>query len=406
MLPSGLRVEVVDSRDGLIELRSDWMSLELSSQVELPFQTWEWAVAWWTHLRSDSAGVRDQLRVCIIRDAWGTPLAIAPLMLTERPATGPIRARYLQFIGPDPNITEIRTMVCLPQLENLCHATLDLYLSTAAFDWHWMKWERPQVREASVAARDKQSREVSAYILALPKSWELLKAGMRRNLKESLRKCYNSFRRDGLVACLEVVEDPARIEDALAEFYRLHTARAALTGVPYHPNVFAASEARGFLSDLCQRLAHRGAVRIFRLWISGRVVATRIGFELSGTLYLYYSGWDPEFARYSVMTTLAAEIVRDAIRRGLRSIHLSTGTDVSKTRWSPRERRYTRTVQTAPRASARAMYLAHAAVARLHASQLGRIATPELLRRHPAALRSEFSAGRQARAPESTTPAG
>jgi CelD/BcsL family acetyltransferase involved in cellulose biosynthesis len=77
-------------------------------------------------------------------------------------------------------------------------------------------------------------------------------------------------------------------------------------------------------------------VRVFQLEIAGQVVASRIGFIVSGSLYLYYSGFDPEWSKYSVMTTAVAEAIKYAIEQGLKTVNLSPGNDISKTRWGPR----------------------------------------------------------------------
>ena len=100
--------------------------------------------------------------------------------------------------------------------------------------------------------------------------------------------------------------------------------------------VFSTPELQNFLFSVCDALAARGAVRVFQLVIGGTVVASRIGFVVHDSLYLYYSGFDPEWAGYSVMTTVVAESIKYAISSGLKTVNLSTGTDVSKTRWSPR----------------------------------------------------------------------
>src|SRR5579862_1176368 len=97
----GLRVQHVTSFEGLQELQPEWLALETRTSAGLPFQTWEWAVAWWQHLREDNRGVRDQLRVCVVRDADEQVVAIAPLILTERPSFGPVRLRQIQFMGAD-----------------------------------------------------------------------------------------------------------------------------------------------------------------------------------------------------------------------------------------------------------------------------------------------------------------
>ena len=49
----------------------------------------------------------------------------------------------------------------------------------------------------------------------------------------------------------------------------------------------------------------------------GQIVAMRLGFVVDDSLYLYYSGYDPLWARYSVMTTTVAEALKYAIACGL-----------------------------------------------------------------------------------------
>ncbi len=54
-------------------------------------------------------------------------------------------------------------------------------------------------------------------------------------------------------------------------------------------------------------------------------------------MYLYYSGYDPLWARYSVMTTTVAEALKYAIACGIKTVSLSPGREISKTRWGPRQ---------------------------------------------------------------------
>lgn len=110
----------------------------------------------------------------------------------------------------------------------------------------------------------------------------------------------------------------------------------------------ASPAAREFLVDVCRRFADRGTLRIFSLKIRDKTVATRIGFANGDSLYLYYSGFDPRFARYSIMTTTVAEAIRYAIEHGFRSVNLSTGSDVSKTRWRPNVFKYQQAVILSP----------------------------------------------------------
>ena len=110
---------------------------------------------------------------------------------------------------------------------------------------------------------------------------------------------------------------------------------------------------------MCERFSVRGQARVFRLRVGGSLVATRVAFVMGGTLYLYFSGYEREFGKYSVMTTLLAEVIQRAFREGLGSMNLSTGNDVSKTRWAPREWIECDGVMVSPRPFAQCAYAAY-----------------------------------------------
>src|SRR5262249_42032154 len=71
--------------------------------------------------------------------------------------------------------------------------------------------------------------------------------------------------------------------------------------------------------------------------IAKETVASQVGFLGGRELYLYYSGYDPAWRKYSVMTTLMVEIMRWGISQRLSAVNLSTGRDLSKLRWRPKE---------------------------------------------------------------------
>jgi CelD/BcsL family acetyltransferase involved in cellulose biosynthesis len=225
----------------------EWLALEYAAGAHLPFQTWEWCLAWWKHLHEDSLGVRDHLRVCVIRNGSGEVIGIAPLILTERPAFGPLRVRYLQLIGADPNITEIRTMLCQPGFEQRCYKALCDHLALRSDEWDWVAWEEPVGPRASDDAVDRRlyrSETRSAFVLGLHPSWGSMKTSLRRNIRQSLRKCYNSLRRDGLTCSLEIVDQPDAVSAALGDFFRLHSLRANLRSTTRHIDVFESAVAR------------------------------------------------------------------------------------------------------------------------------------------------------------------
>jgi len=325
-----LSVEACDSIDKLVALRSEWQQLADAHGEGLPFRTWEWQVAWWTHFSLHQKWIQDSLFVRTFRAPSGRLVGIAPLILTERP----FGLRVVDFFGADPNITELRGILCDPQWAKAVHESMRRWLADSKGDWDLMNW-RGLREEATGLSEIQIWKEVPNYILALPSSWQEFKSTRGRNVKESLRKCYNSLKRDGHSLAMAVAVTPSEIADGVQRFLRLHEARAGMAGATPHPNVFCTEAAQRFLAEVAQRLAERRMARVFQLLVNGEVVAARVGFALGQSLYLYYSGFDPRWAEYSVATTLVAEILQHAIHEGFRSVNLSTGTDVSKTRWGP-----------------------------------------------------------------------
>jgi CelD/BcsL family acetyltransferase involved in cellulose biosynthesis len=199
---------------------------------------------------------------------------------------------------------------------------------------------KPLAEAIGRAAAPVELESSEDFVLDLPADWQKLRARLPRNLRESLRHCYNSLKRDGHHFEFVVARSRAEVREALGCFLRLHALRAQMTWGPKHPDRFATPRRRHFLYDACDRLAARDAVRVFQLKIGGETVASRIGFIAGSSMYLYYSGFDPAWARYSVMTTTVAEALRYAIANGLTSANLSPSADQSKLRWRPRRVEY------------------------------------------------------------------
>jgi hypothetical protein len=264
------------------------------------------------------------------------------MVITRRPAVGPVAVRVAQFFGADPNVTEMRGVVCRPEDEAHVVRALADHLLAHSSEWDWVQWAG--VRRGGAAEKVLTSDygatwgvEIPDYYMRLAPTWEEFKSGLPRNIKESLRKCYNSLKRDGHRFTFRVVERLEESPALLDRFFDLHTARSNMSSRVHHCDTFATPRSRAFFLDYARQAAENGWLRVFEIDIGGRVVAARVGFLLGDELYLYYSGYEPVWGRYSVMTTVVAEAVRWAIDRGLKIVNLSSGKDVSKTRWRPSE---------------------------------------------------------------------
>jgi len=353
-----LHIRTITTLDALEALRDEWVALLERTENDLPFVLPEWAACWWEAFGQRGPLIGDSLCVKLAREDAGRLVGLAPLMLTQRPRFGPFRVKTLAFLGVDQFVSELRTPIVEPSYEGDVARALAADL-LADPNWDWIAWEGLD-RESIFAKALEQTMGLSwgaaetGNVLTLAPSWEAFRGGLKRNIKESLRRCYNSLKRDGLAAHLVVAESAPDIEKALSTFFTLHTARAQQTGSVTHPDRFATPPVRHFLERVCTRLAERGVARVLTLMVGELPVASRVAFMLPRCLYLYYSGFDPAWGRYSVATTLVAEAIKYAIGLGLPQVHLSMGVDVSKSRWGPQMPVRYEAICVRPRLSSRA----------------------------------------------------
>ena len=353
-------VSCVTDSAGVAALAPDYEAICKAVGNHLPFALHAWHDTWCRHFLNCDPRIEDRPLFYVVREESGTCIAILPFIMSER-RFGPLKFVSAGFLGADPAITEIRTPLVAPGYETLAVHAVRNELSKLG-EWDWVHWGglTPQLTRAFVGGRPLLWQEPqSDFVLDLPSSWQEFRVRLKRNIRDSLRHCYNSLRRDGHQFELEVIADRNGLELALDRFLELHVMRAHLGGTVKHANRFSSQVSRDFLHAVCDRLAGSGHVRLFALKIRGRTVAMRLGFVVGEVLYLYYSGYDPAWGRYSVMTTTVAESIRYAIENRLRAVNLSPTKDLSKTRWSPRQIDYESGYEPGPRVWSRLANMAY-----------------------------------------------
>lgn len=332
-----LTTNIVTDVEGIRALGPDYEHLYRVTGNTLPFALQDWHLTWCAHFLNRKPQIHDQPLFHVLRDGAGECVAIVPLIFTRR-RFGPLKLATVNLLGTDPCLTEIRNPLVRPGYERPTVRAVHASLATLP-DWDWIHWSGISAALAEALSRETTPQwcETSKdYVLDLPADWDRFRAGLKRNVRESVRHCYNSLRRDRHAFEFVVARERAEVLQALPRFFELHALRANMPWGTKHPNRFAGHSLQGFLYDLCASLAARDVVRVFQLKIGGEIVATRIGFVVGDSLYLYYSGFDPAWARYSVMTTTVAEALKYAIANGLTTANLSLTSEQSKLRWRPR----------------------------------------------------------------------
>jgi CelD/BcsL family acetyltransferase involved in cellulose biosynthesis len=331
-------IQEVTSVDQLECIGDEWNDLVAQSGTTNPFLSWEWVAAWSQHM------ARGPLNILVVRRE-GKALGILPLERVSYKLPFGIEVPTLQMIGRGSHQYELREIICLPGHEREVLRSGILHLVGDQRQWYCVVLDgfvegSEAYRIANQLGENRSSalrgENVVSHILDLPDSWEALRGRLKRNIKESLRHCYNSLKREGRTYSFEVWDEIERLPEALDIFLRLHSDRARQQSSVRHDNYFETAVEQRFLHSVAAPLLKRGICHPAFLRVDSEIVAARLMLEMGGQIYLYYSGFDQRWWEYSVSTTITAECIKWAINRGLSAVNLSAGSDVSKTRWGGR----------------------------------------------------------------------
>jgi len=343
--PELLHVEVVTTAQHLNRLGVHWRELYERANCRLPFLHWRWIETWWKTFGVSGRFVRNELLVLAVKDQTRL-VSVLPFFTTTYGLGRSGSFRYVRPLGSDPNITEIHAALTVPGMEEASLLAAAEHFAGQAASWDLLNWNAFEETAARVPelpgllCSTPRRPKTEMFLLRLPHTWEEFAAPLTRNTKEAIRKAHNAMKRDGVDPEFEVFSSSSEILNLLPLFFDLHRRRAHVGRAVRHPDVFRKVRHQDFLRSVIETMGEEDIVRLFVLKIRGRIVAMRLAFVMKDTLYLYYSGFEPEFGRYSVMTRLVVEIIKWSIQNGLSMINLSSGRDRSKTRWNPEVIRY------------------------------------------------------------------
>ncbi|WP_423708990.1 GNAT family N-acetyltransferase [Undibacterium sp. WLX3042] len=329
---------IITKEEDFEALATAWRALETKVSYLLPFQTYDWNRSWWKVFAHESFFHKNELAICTVYDE-DQLVAVMPLMNTHVGLHYFFLYRYVRPFGGDPNLTELRVPLSLPEYaEQVLQLWEELTrcetFGLTEFQIIGAKAPADHFIQNNEELFPLTDRTIPNFVLSLGKDWDSFKSGLKRNIKESLRRCYNAPKRDGLEINFRVAQGCISIRQLLPVFYTLHGARASAKDTIEHPDYFSHPRHKALLESLLESpFADR--ICLFCLELNGKIVAMRLAFNMGDELYLYYSGYDLDYAQYSVMTTLVAEAIQWAIGQKIDRVNLSIGEDVSKTRWGP-----------------------------------------------------------------------
>jgi CelD/BcsL family acetyltransferase involved in cellulose biosynthesis len=350
------------------EIAAEWERLDALSVPRTPFSSPAWNALWWQHYRRQDSVAVDEFFVHTLRAADGRLIAVAPLFIREYRPFGFARFRFAQFFGADSSITELRGLVCAPDDQPAAVAALAEFFRDQYRSWDLLRWDGlrtyPNGEGAhGLGAACARGGQLPNYFIPLPSTWDEMLSRLNGKFKRNIRKRYELLAKDGFAFKFRVNESADAVRGSLRTFFDLHRLRAKSDEMDVkHPDRFTNEINRGFIADYVNSVAERGACRIFELVINDRLIASVLGFVMDDNLWLYSSGFDPNWRKYGVMTMLTAEILKWGIVSRMKVVNLSCGKDMGKIRWNPTEVNFFHLLEPAPRRKGRLLLRAYESV--------------------------------------------
>lgn len=332
-----IKIEIVQSEQGFLELESEWNRLLDASGLGNIFLTWEWISTWWRHFG------RERLEPWVItaRDSIdGRLVGLLPLAL-QTVKFGGLRLRQLSFMADDRVIDHLDAITMPGYREVIVPFFVECLIGKRTrHDFvrlDAMRSDSGFVRalleaiEHGAGAGHMIHDSVCPY-LPLPSSWDgywtSIGKQSRYNFTRKAKRLQS--RADGPVG-YRTIDSKTELAGAIRELARLHQARQQQKG---NPGAFAQNRAIEFHTELAGHFLDKGWLRLYLLTVAEHTIAAIYCYKFGGKFSFYQSGYDPAWGDCSPGALIMLHAVREAINEGADEFDFLRGTEAYKASWT------------------------------------------------------------------------
>ncbi|HEY2899809.1 MAG TPA: GNAT family N-acetyltransferase [Polyangia bacterium] len=345
------QVTALSNGEGFLALGPRWRELWSRSPEQSPFNSWEFVSTWWQHfILGRTGGATGEIEVLLARDQRGQIIGMSP-MFVEHNMGQPELGRTLQPFGRSNSLetmTDEPMTVLHRQHGEQARAAMGAYLRDSAIGAEWdlavtrsqvpsqapppsppLRWNGPTVE------LDRLSPGTVAVPLA--PTWEQYRRGLSKSMRDNVAYYPRRLQCEVGPFSVRIARRPQDVADAVDDLVRLHHLRSlGQHGTPHCSHISTAKNA-AFFEEVMVRLARQGRASIATLTVAGRTIGAHAFLQTPNALWTYYSGFDPAWHRFSPLTIITSEVLRDAINRGVQQLCFSPGQAPWKSRWGGRE---------------------------------------------------------------------
>jgi CelD/BcsL family acetyltransferase involved in cellulose biosynthesis len=288
-----------------------------------------WLEAWWQVF-----GVGFEQLVLVVRED-DEVIGLAPLKLKDGVAS---------FIG-DNSVCDYLDCIVAPGKEDTFSRTLLEYLSSHGVRSLILETLRPESLAGHNVVDEAKRRgnsvtcshiDVSSEI-GLPATWEAYLASLEPKQRRDVERKIRQLNKVAEVR-FRLLRDSEVGEDELAVFFQM------MTESRRDKSEFLTAEMRSFFKKITAAMSAYGLFRLAFLEVGVARVAAILYFEYHDRIYLYNSGYMPQYAEMNVGLVSKLYCIRQAIEERKRVFDFLKGPEVYKSRLGGHEVRLSRCV--------------------------------------------------------------
>ena len=291
-------------------LEEDWRELIDKSSTNEVFLTCQWQSTWWRHFGKDKV-----LRLVTFRQGKGDLLGLASFFIESSPDG----RRVMRFLGGT-DVTDYLDIIARSGYEeDICRNTVDFWKSTED-EWDFI--DLHCLKETSITLNIlKQLLDEYGYCaevfvedvcpkLSLHPSWGEYLESLDKKDRHELRRKIRRIERVSQSGNGYSIEDSNFVTEGIKQFLLLHRKSDV------QKEKFMDKDMEVFFQDIANILSTENCLKLSFLQMDGTCMASSMCFDYQNKVYLYNSGYDPEYSYLSPGIVLVAHLIREAIESG------------------------------------------------------------------------------------------
>ena len=326
-----MELSLINNVEAWIQLEEAWDELVKKSVRPYPFLEFWYQFNWWQTL-GGGEWPRSESQLCIIAGYEGGILkGIAPLFISSK-KDNPAGLRfigqvditdYLDFIAAEEDLPVFLPAVLDFIDQNESIPVKNLFLENFQSDSPSL----PILESASIERKRTYSQQVlqPAPGITLPASWEDYLQSLDKKQRHEIRRKLRNVERDYQTE-LYIVEDSAKVADEMRNFIGLMRNEE-------EKKKFLTKDTEAYLISLGQAALEKGRLCLAYLLLDGEIAAGYLNFIAQNRLWVYNTGWNPEFSKYSPGWILLSKLIQRSIQQGLEEVDLMRGAEEYKYRF-------------------------------------------------------------------------